>query len=170
MRKLRLMLLVFVTAIATLGVVFVRGMRKKSPGVINAVRRLSRSTKPLVLKTAGTQGSNTSVVRHVGRRSGQSYDTPVVAAKTDDGFAIALPYGTNTDWLKNVLAARGAEVVVGGETHRVDAPEVVSMSAVGQWFAPKEQRMHRQFNVDQALRVRRVEADAEHRDGTRVGA
>ena len=168
MRKLRLLLLVSVTAIGALGVVFVRGMRRKSPAVINVVRRVSRSTKPLVLKSAGTPGSNTSVVRHVGRNTGRSYETPVVAVRTDDGFAIALPYGPNTDWLQNVLAGGGAEILFDGKTYTVDAPQVVPMEAVGHWFAAKEQRMHRQFTVDEALRVHDAGALAERRGEAHV--
>jgi hypothetical protein len=43
------------------------------------------------------------VIHHVGRTTGARYETPVVARPTDDGFAIALPYGTGADWLQNVL-------------------------------------------------------------------
>jgi hypothetical protein len=32
----------------------------------------------------------------------------VTARWTGDGFVIGLPYGPNTDWLKNVLAAVAA--------------------------------------------------------------
>ena len=170
MRKLRWVLLVLVSALVTLGVVFVRGMRRKSPAVINAVRRVGRSTRPLALKSAGTPGSNTSVVRHVGRATGRSYETPVVAVRTDDGFAIALPYGASTDWVKNVMAAGGAEIVSDGDTYKVDTPRIVPMSEPGRWFAAKEQRMHRQFAVGEALQVRLVEPAAAQPDGTRVGA
>jgi F420H(2)-dependent quinone reductase len=45
--------------------------------------------RPLALRSAGKEGSNTSVVRHVGRRSGQTYETPVIAVQHDDSFLIA---------------------------------------------------------------------------------
>jgi hypothetical protein len=56
----------------------------------NALRRLTRAMRPLALRSAGKEGSNNSVICHVGRRSGQAYRTPVVAAAHDDDFLIAL--------------------------------------------------------------------------------
>ena len=73
------------------------------------LRRLTQMTRPLAMRSAGTEQSNNSVVRHIGRRSGRSYETPVVAVEHDDNFLIALPYGTRTDWAKNVLGGRGDE-------------------------------------------------------------
>jgi deazaflavin-dependent oxidoreductase (nitroreductase family) len=143
-------------AILVLAVIFVVGMRRKWPPVLNAVRRASRAYKPVVLKTAGTKGAPTAVVRHTGRRSGRPYETPVVAASTPDGFVIALPYGANTDWLKNVLASGSATVVTDGSTYVVDHPEVIPITDVETYFGVNEQRQHRQFAVVDALRVRRA--------------
>ena len=86
-----------VLVLAAIGIVFVVGMRKNSPPVLNAARRASRATKPIVLRSAGRPGASASVIRHVGRTTGQSYETPVDAVATEDGFVIALPYGSNTD-------------------------------------------------------------------------
>src|SRR4051812_14085816 len=124
--------------------------------VQGAFRKLTRVTRPLALRSAGKSGSNTSLVRHVGRRSGRTYETPVVVAEHADTFLIALPYDDRTDWMKNVLASGTATVVVDGATHAVDTPEVVPMSDVTTYFAPKEQRMHRMFHVESALRVHRT--------------
>jgi deazaflavin-dependent oxidoreductase (nitroreductase family) len=114
----------------------------------------TRAMRPLALRSAGKEGSNTSVVRHVGRRSGRTYETPVVAAQHEDSFLIALPYGQRTDWLKNVLHAGSASVVAKGHTYEVDRPEVIPMAEATAYFRPREQRMHRQFHVDAALQVR----------------
>jgi deazaflavin-dependent oxidoreductase (nitroreductase family) len=129
--------------------------------VRSALRWLTRVTRPLALRSAGKQGSGTSVVRHVGRRSGRPYQTPVVAVEHDDGFLIALPYGERTDWLKNVLARGSATVVSGGRSYEVDEPEVIPMAEATGYFGPREQRMHRQFGVGSALRVRRVPAESD---------
>jgi len=129
--------------------------------VQNALRQLTRVTRPLALRSAGKQRSGTSVVRHVGRRSGQAYQTPVVAVGHGDSFLIALPYGERTDWLKNVLAKGSATLVSGGRSYEVDQPEVIPMAKATTYFRPREQRMHRQFGVDSALRVRRVPAQSD---------
>jgi len=123
--------------------------------VQSALRRLTRVTRPLALRSAGSSGSGTSVVRHVGRRSGRSYQTPVVAVEHEDSFLIALPYGERTDWLKNVLAKGSATLVTDGHTYEVGEPEVIPMAKATAYFRPRDQRMHRQFHVEEALRVRR---------------
>lgn len=146
-------------AIGVLGVVFVVGMRAKWPLVLNAVRRTSRATKRFAMKSSGKPGGIASVVRHVGRTSGRSYETPVAAVVTDDGFVIALPYGLNTDWLKNVLAARSATIVHEGATYEVDRPEIVPDSIAQPLFPPKDQRTHRRFRVEQFLLVRLTDGD-----------
>jgi deazaflavin-dependent oxidoreductase (nitroreductase family) len=146
------------SVVAVLGVVFVLGMRRKWAPVLNAVRRSSRASKGVAMRTAGTRGADASVVRHVGRRSGKAYDTPVRAVLTDDGFAIALPYGTNSDWLKNVLANGGATIVNDGNAYVVDQPRVVPIADVAGAFSAGNRRAHRVFGVTQCLVVRRVTA------------
>ena len=119
----------------------------------NALRLFTRAMRPLALRSAGQEGSTTSVVRHVGRRSGRTYETPVIAVRHEDGFLIALPYGDRTDWLKNVLGKGSATIVTNGHTYEVDRPEVLPMAETTGYFQPREQRMHRQFHVESALQM-----------------
>jgi deazaflavin-dependent oxidoreductase (nitroreductase family) len=144
-----------VLVLAAIGIVFVVGMRKNSPPVLNAARRASRATKPIVLRSAGRPGASASVIRHVGRTTGRSYETPVDAVATEDGFVIALPYGSNTDWLKNVLAKGSATIVDEGTTYAVDQPEIVATAVAAPLFPPETQRTLRLFAVEQCLQVRR---------------
>lgn len=118
-----------------------------------ALRRLTQATRPLAMRSAGTEKSSTSFVRHVGRRSGRTFQTPVVAVEQDDSFLIALPYGERTDWMKNVLASGTATVVSHGRTYGVDQPKVIPMTEATQYFGQKEQKLHRRFAVDTCLRV-----------------
>jgi deazaflavin-dependent oxidoreductase (nitroreductase family) len=119
----------------------------------------TRAMRPLALRSAGKEDSGTSVVRHVGRRSGQTYQTPVIAVRHGDSFLIALPCGERTDWLKNVLGKGSAAIVTNGHIYEVDRPEVIPMAEATAYFRPREQRMHRQFHVDSALQVhQRLEA------------
>lgn len=119
----------------------------------NGLRLFTRAMRPLALRSAGQEGSTTSVVRHVGRRSGRAYQTPVIAAQHDDCFLIALPYGERTDWLQNVLDKGSAAIVTNGHTYQVDRPRVIPMTEATRYFRPREQRMHQQFHVDSALQV-----------------
>jgi deazaflavin-dependent oxidoreductase (nitroreductase family) len=134
------------------------GMRSKSPPVLNAIRRFNRNVgNPRQMATAGSPGAYASVIRHVGRTSGQEYETPIGAIATEDGFVVALPYGASADWLKNLLASGSATIVDEGSTYRVDQPEVVTMAEAIEDFPPKDRRMLRMFGVDESLRVRRGE-------------
>ena len=136
---------------------FVVGMRRKSPAVQRVVRRMNKAFwNPRSMRTAGSPGAYASVVRHVGRRSGAVYETPVVVVAVEDGFVVALPYGTHADWVQNVLVAGRATVVDEGEVHEVDRPEVVPSEHVRDLFDESDRRVHRAFGVDRCLRVRRV--------------
>lgn len=69
-----------------------------------------------------------SLVEHVGRRSGTTYRTPVSAFRTPDGFAVLLAYGEGRDWVKNLQAAHGGRITVGGNTFDVTDPRIVPTS------------------------------------------
>lgn len=56
------------------------------------------------------------IVLHRGRRSGRTFRTPVNVFSTDDGLVIALTYGRDAQWVKNVLAAGGCEVLTRGHS------------------------------------------------------
>jgi hypothetical protein len=110
-------------AVTAIAAGFIVGMRRKSPLVLDAVRRMNRSVgNPRQMKSAGTPGAYASVIKHVGRSSGRPYETPVSPIPTDDGFLIALPYGTRSDWLKNVMAAVPPPSSTRAPPARVDHP------------------------------------------------
>jgi len=46
-----------------------------------------------------------AIVHHRWRRSGRGYRTPVMIFPTETGFVIALTYGRNVDWVKNLMAS-----------------------------------------------------------------
>jgi hypothetical protein len=75
---------------------------------------------------------------------------------TEDGFVIAIVYGSRTDWLKNVLASGAAAIVHHGEICLVDQPEIVPIQSARAYFPATLQRTHRLVGVEECLRVRRV--------------
>ena len=146
--------------LGAIGVLMI-GMRTKSSAVLTAVRRFNRKVgNPKQMKTAGTAGAYAAIIRHVGRTSGRQYETPVGATFIDGGFVIALPYGAQADWLKNVLASGSATLVHEGTTYEVDQPQLVPTPTVVQHMAVREQKMLRMFGVEQCLQLHRVEAPA----------
>jgi deazaflavin-dependent oxidoreductase (nitroreductase family) len=64
------------------------------------------------------------IVVHRGRRSHREYRTPVNVFVAAGGYVVALTYGADSDWIKNVLAAGGCELVTRGRTVRLSAPEL----------------------------------------------
>ena len=64
------------------------------------------------------------VVVHHGRRSGRLYQTPVSVFAAEDGYVLALTYGPDTDWVKNVLAAGGCELRTGGRAVQLVPPRL----------------------------------------------
>ncbi|HEY7031403.1 MAG TPA: nitroreductase family deazaflavin-dependent oxidoreductase [Thermomicrobiales bacterium] len=70
-----------------------------------------------------------AVVTHVGRRSGRRYRTPLMAFPLGDGFLIALTYGADTDWVRNVRAQGGAALTYRGHTEVLTDPELLRRSS-----------------------------------------
>ena len=62
---------------------------------------------PLTRKIAGSSFGPFALVKHVGRRSGKPYETPIIVQPVTDGFVFELTYGPQVDWYQNVLAAGG---------------------------------------------------------------
>jgi deazaflavin-dependent oxidoreductase (nitroreductase family) len=152
-----IVLAVLVLALSAIAILYVLGIRSQSATVRNAARRFHHGVgNPLQLRSAGTPGSYASVIRHQGRTTGRTYQTPVWAVPTEDGFVIAIVYGSGTDWLKNVLASGAAAIVHQGETYPVDQPEIVAMESARAYFPATLQRTHRLVGVEGCLRVRRV--------------
>ena len=71
-----------------------------------------------------------AVILHRGRRSGRPYRTPLLAFRRDRTLIIALLYGEESDWLRN-LRAGGGRVVRAGRTYELSAARVVDTSAAG---------------------------------------
>lgn len=65
------------------------------------------------------------VVGHTGRTSGRHYETPVNVFRRPGGYAIALTYGADSDWVHNVLAAGGATLLTRGKRLRLCHPHVI---------------------------------------------
>jgi deazaflavin-dependent oxidoreductase (nitroreductase family) len=146
---------VLVLGVATIAVVYLVGMRTKSPLVLKPLVRLQRSIiNPRQLRSAGTSGAYAAVIRHRGRVSGQAYETPVGVVPVDDGFLIALVYGPRTNWLRNVLASGSATIVHDGRAYVVDRPEVVPMHVVEAHFPQGDRRGFHLIGTSEALRLR----------------
>lgn len=87
------------------------------------------------------------ILTHVGRRSGKVYRTPVNVFRVRNGFIIALTYSSQSEWVKNILAAGGCEFKTMGKKYQLSSPKVV--------YDPSRQR----FPIPVRLVLRLVGAD-----------
>jgi deazaflavin-dependent oxidoreductase (nitroreductase family) len=67
-----------------------------------------------------------SLIRHVGRKSGRTYETPVILVHVPEGFIAELTYGENVNWYRNIVAAGGCVVVHHRREYRVTQIEPCS--------------------------------------------
>jgi deazaflavin-dependent oxidoreductase (nitroreductase family) len=69
-----------------------------------------RITNPLVLKRGVWP-----VLTHVGRSSGKTYRTPLEAHPVAGGYIFVVMYGSDSDWVQNVMAAGTATLEIDGD-------------------------------------------------------
>jgi deazaflavin-dependent oxidoreductase (nitroreductase family) len=65
------------------------------------------------------------IITHMGRKSGRVYRTPVKVFRAPNGFLVALTYGRESEWVKNVLAAGGCRLDTRGVRHELSAPTII---------------------------------------------
>lgn len=97
----------------------------------------------LTLRIARSSFGPFAIVRHVGRRSGKHYETPIIARPAPAGFVIELTYGPEVDWHKNVLAAGGCSLVWHGQEYTIRAIEPIDADTGLKAFSPWQQRLLR---------------------------
>jgi deazaflavin-dependent oxidoreductase (nitroreductase family) len=84
---------------------------------------LNKTLNRATLRIARSGHGPFSIVRHVGRKSARTYETPLILARVRDGFVAELTYGEDVDWYRNVVAASGCVVLHRGREYRIAAVE-----------------------------------------------
>jgi deazaflavin-dependent oxidoreductase (nitroreductase family) len=87
---------------------------------------LKKTLNRLTARMARAGHGPFSVIRHVGRKSGRTYETPVILAGVPQGFVAELTYGDNVDWYRNIVAAGGCIVIHHGKHYVVTRIEPCS--------------------------------------------
>ena len=109
---------IIVIAIAASGVLMMR-FRKRWLAKINII-----FTNRITSLFAGWL-PGFGILTHVGRKSGKVYRTPINVFRASNGFVIALTYSSQSEWVKNVLAAGGCELKTRGKNYQLSAPKVL---------------------------------------------
>lgn len=102
-----------------------------------AFRPVHQHINPLALRVAGRFGSLVEL-EHVGRRSGLTRHTPVRAFRRGDRVVAGANFGSDSDWVKNVMAAGQARMRMRGRTLLLSNPQLVDLSEavalIPAWF------------------------------------
>lgn len=158
MRKIAKTLLMILGVVVVVEVVetalMVWAFRSRNPRALRRIGLFNKYvTNPVMLRFSGRSGLS-ATVHHVGRRSGTPYATPVIAYRSHDDIVIPLPYGTDVDWLRNLLAARQAVVDLGGRSLKVDDPTVVGIDDVLALLPASMVRITHLHDTHDAVRMR----------------
>jgi deazaflavin-dependent oxidoreductase (nitroreductase family) len=88
------------------------------------VARANKNGLNRITKFVAPWAPGWAVVVHRGRTSGRTFRTPLWAFRREGGYVIALTYGSNADWVRNVIAAGGCELESRGRRYQLGAPRV----------------------------------------------
>lgn len=117
-----------------------------------------RLTNPLVRRFAGWVPP-LAIVIHQGRSSGRMFRTPVMAFPAHPGIMIALTYGADRDWVKNLQAANGGTLIQRGRQFDFVHPIIVD-ETIGYPLMPAPARLVlRRAGVRQFLRASRLDGE-----------
>lgn len=117
-------------------------------------------TNRVMGRFAGAPRGPFAKVLHVGRRSGNHYETPIIAEPVADGFMIALTYGLNVDWYCNVVAAGGCHLLWHAKTYTIERVEEITPREALPHFSPAERIILRLLRTHHFIKMVSTEPPA----------
>lgn len=116
--------------------------------------KLIHSTNGLMAHFAGTRVFPLwGIIEHRGRKSGRAFATPVVTRRVADGFLIPMPFGPETDWTRNVLAAGGSSIRWKGRRYELTSPEIIDAESAESAFSGFERAAFGPIGIHHFLRL-----------------
>lgn len=126
----------------------------RTPRMGGRILRAARATAGLMLPIAGKRWNPIfSVVRHTGHRSGRSFETPVAARRTADGFVLALAFGSGAHWYRNLVAAGGGVIRWRSVEYPVGAPQAIGVDEALATFNAVQRAGLRAAGIDGYIRL-----------------
>jgi hypothetical protein len=102
---------------------------------------------------AGGTRSEIATIEHIGRRTGEVHLTPVHPTFEADHVWIPLPYGEQSQWAQNVIAAGHSRLQLHDTIYELDEPQIVAaaedpklarpVAQVAGWLGIEYLRLHR---------------------------
>jgi hypothetical protein len=99
------------------------------------------------LKISGRWLRAYSIVRHVGRTSGREYRNPVSAYPLGDGFVIPVLYGSQSQWVRNVISAGRFTLRTKGRDYLLERPEIIPPTQALAAYPPLLRRLMRSQGI-----------------------
>jgi deazaflavin-dependent oxidoreductase (nitroreductase family) len=129
------------------------------------VQPMTKVLNPVIRQLAGRRRFRMAAqVRHVGRRSGKPYVTPVGVRRAGELAVIALTFGNRSDWSQNVRAAGGCAIRMDGVDYVATEPRFLSPDEarplVLSAFSRTERASFRLLGIRQFLSLRLAPARA----------
>jgi deazaflavin-dependent oxidoreductase (nitroreductase family) len=87
--------------------------------------RLNRRVTNRILGAVTPWAPGFGTVIHVGRKSGRTHRTPVNVFRRGTGYVIAVTYGSDSDWVRNVLAAGRCQLDTRSRRVSLESPRLV---------------------------------------------
>ena len=98
------------------------------------------------------------VLTHLGRASGRTYHTPLDAHRVDGGYIFILVYGARSDWVRNVLQAGHARLLIDGDEVNLTHPRVIDETEAWQALPETVKAPPRLLRISEYLRMDLAEA------------
>ena len=84
-------------------------------------RYLNPVTRPLARRLPSF-----AILTHRGRTSGRTYRTPINVFRRGDAYIFLLTYGSDVQWVKNVLASGSCSIETRGRVVKLIEPELIT--------------------------------------------
>jgi deazaflavin-dependent oxidoreductase (nitroreductase family) len=114
--------------------------------------RFNRRVTNRVTGTFADRLPGFGILIHTGRRSGKTYWTPVNVFRDGNDYIIVLTYGSESDWVRNVLAAGACEMVTRGRRVSLTHPRIIIDPSI-RWAPPLLRLIPRLAGVTEYMRL-----------------
>ena len=88
-------------------------------------RYVNRYLNPIIRPLARRLPSF-AILTHRGRTSGRTYRTPINVFRRGDAYIFLLTYGSDVQWVKNVLASGSCSIETRGRVVKLVEPELIT--------------------------------------------
>jgi deazaflavin-dependent oxidoreductase (nitroreductase family) len=121
---------------------------------MNQIRTFNKHVlNPILGRIARSAHGPFAIIRHVGRKSSRPYETPVIVFPFAGGFVLALTYGKEVDWYRNVRAAGRCVVIWHQREYAVEKIEEITLAEAQPLLHQPERTILRLIKTQHFIRM-----------------